>query len=386
MIAYSRQLIDEDDIRAVSEVLRGDFLTGGEKVEEFEQELCEYLGVKYACVMNSGTSALHVAYQALGLRDKDEVITTPITFAATSNALLMRGAKPIFCDIKRDGNIDENSIEKLITPNTKAIVPVDYGGNPVDIKRIKSICKKHNLYLIEDCAHALGSEIEGEKVGSFADVSIFSFHAIKPITTCGEGGALVTNSKEIYEKAKLLRSHGMIKKEGWDSDMVELGYNYRLSDVASALGISQLKKLDIFIAKRERIARFYDEAFKNNPYITSIKKALHVKSSHHLYPILLHRDLWYAKKEIYKTLHSQGIGVQVHYKPTYQFKYYKNLFGDMRLKSADEFYNSELSIPCHQQMSLEDAKFVSKSITNIIAHAVEATCSDIDYLVQDIED
>ncbi len=367
MIPYSRQSIDDKDIQAVVDTLKSDFLTGGKKIEEFEHALGEYIGVKYVCVMNSATSALHVAYKTIGLKDDDEIITTPITFAATANASLMCNATPVFCDIKSDGNINENKIEELITKKTKAIVPVDFGGNPVKIDEIKEICNKHKLYLIEDCAHALGSQIDGQKVGIKADISIFSFHAVKPITTCGEGGALVTNNKELYEKAKLLRSHGIIKKRAWNSDMIELGYNYRLSDVASALGISQLKKLDLFIEKRTEIAHFYNEVFENNPYFFPIKPSLDVKSTYHLYPILLDRSLWCAKEDIFDELLQKGIGVQVHYKPTYQFSYYKKLFGEMKLHNTEEFYKAELSIPCHQMMSLDDAKFVANTLLEILA-------------------
>jgi len=367
MIPYSRQSINEDDINTVVETLRSDYLTGGKKVEEFEKALSKYLGMKYVCVMNSATSALHVAYKSIGIKEKDEVITTPITFAATSNAAIMCRAKPVFCDVKIDGNIDENKIEALITPKTKAIVPVDLGGNPVAIDQIREICDRHNLKLIQDSCHALGSEIDGQKVGSKADIAIFSFHAIKPITTCGEGGAIATNDKDLYEKAKLLRSHGIVKKQVWNSDMIELGYNYRLSDVACALGISQLNKLDTFIEKRAKIAFFYDDKFKDNPYFFPIKIPLHVKSAYHLYPILLDRSLWCAKEDIFKNLREQGIGVQVHYKPTYQFSYYKNLFGEIKLHNAEEFYKAELSIPCHQEMSLEDAQFVVGTLLEILA-------------------
>ncbi len=366
MISYSRQSVNQDDIDAVVETLKSDFLTGGSKVEELEEALSEYLGVRYVCVLNSATSALHVAYKSIGLQKDDEAITTPITFAATSNTILMNGAKPVFCDVKSDGNIDENQIEKLITSKTKAIVPVDFGGNPVEIEKIKEICKKHNLKLVQDSCHALGSEIGGKKVGSEADIAIFSFHAIKPITTCGEGGALATNSKEIYEKAKLLRSHGVVKKELWDCDMLELGYNYRLSDVASAMGLSQLKKLDRFIKKRAKIAEYYDERFKDLSCFYTIKIPPNVKSSYHLYPVLLDRSLWERKEKIFRALQAKGIGVQVHYKPTYKFSYYKKLFKEIELLGAEEFYKAELSLPCHQGMSLNDVKFVADSVLKIV--------------------
>jgi len=322
--------------------------------------------MRYAVVFNSATSALHVSYLSIGLKENDEIITTPLTFMATSNAALMVGAKPIFSDIKSNGNIDENKIEELISSKTKAIVPVDFGGNPVNIDKIRELCDKFNLKLMEDSCHALGSEIKGIKVGSKADIAIYSFHAIKPITTCGEGGALLTNDKEIYEKAKRLRSHGIIKKEFWESDAYELGYNYRLSDVSSALGISQLKRLDSFIEKRAKIAKYYDEVFKDNPYFSTIKIADNVKSSYHLYPILLERSLWCVKENIFKALHVKGIGVQVHYKPVYQFSLYKRLFGEQRLHNAEEFYKAEISLPCHQEMSLDDAKYVARTLFEIL--------------------
>ncbi len=366
MINYSRQSIDNDDIEAVVQALKSDFITGGKRVEEFEEALCRYVGTKYAVAMNSATSSLHVAYLCAELKKDDEIITTPLTFMATSNAALMVGAKPVFCDVKSDANIDENKIESLISPKTKAIVPVDFGGKPVEIQKIKSICKKHNLLLIEDSCHALGSEFNGKKVGIDADIAIFSFHAIKPITTCGEGGALVTNSKEIYKRAKLLRSHAIEKKRVWNSDAFELGYNYRMSDISASLGISQLKKLDRFIEKREQIAKFYDKTFKGNPYFYTQKLPAHIKSSYHLYPIFLDRSLWCAKEEIYEELHKRGIGVQVHYKPVYQFSLYKNLFKEQKLHNAEEVYKSELSIPCHQEMSLEDAKFVAINLMDVL--------------------
>ncbi len=366
MIPYSRQSIDQSDIDAVTKALQGDFLTGGKTVSAFEEALAAYLGVRHVCVMNSATSALHVAYQITGLEKDDEIITTPLSFAATSNTAIQCGATPVFCDITYDGNIDERKLEALITPRTKAIVPVDFGGNPLPIERIKKLCTQHNLALIEDASHALGSEINGKKVGQAADITIFSFHAIKPITTF-EGGAIATNETAFYEKAKLLRSHGIVKKKLWNSDMIMLGENYRLSDVACALGLSQLKRLDDFIAKRTHIAHYYDAAFKNNPFFTTIAIDTTKKTSYHLYPILLDRSLWCSKEEIFEALHAKGIGVQVHYKPIYQFSYYKERFGEQRLDTAEDFYKAELSIPCHQEMQMEDAKYVAETLLDICA-------------------
>ncbi|MDD3342357.1 MAG: UDP-4-amino-4,6-dideoxy-N-acetyl-beta-L-altrosamine transaminase [Sulfurospirillaceae bacterium] len=366
MIPYSRQSIDQSDIDAVVETLKGDFLTGGKKVSDFEETLASYLGVKHVCVMNSATSALHVAYQIIGLQKGDEVITTPLTFAATSNTAIQCGATPLFCDIRYDGNIDERKLEALITPRTKAIVPVDFGGNPLPIGIIKALCDKHKLFLIEDASHALGSELHGIKVGQTADMTIFSFHAIKPITTF-EGGAIATNNTAFYEQAKLLRSHGIVKKELWNSDMITLGENYRLSDVACALGLSQLKRLDVFIQKRNEIAHYYDERFAGNPFFTTIAIEKSKKSTYHLYPILLDRSLWCSKEEIFKALHAKGLGVQVHYKPVYQFSYYKELFGEQRLNTTEDFYKAELSIPCHQGMSMEDAMMVADTLLETLA-------------------
>ena len=377
MISYSRQSVNEEDIQSVIETLKSDFLTSGTKVEKFEKELATYLDVKYVCVMNSATSALHVAYKSIDLEVNDEIITSPITFAATSNAALMCDAKVVFCDVKSNGNINEEKIQSLITKKTKAIVPVDFGGNPVEINKIRDICDNNNLLLIQDCAHALGSEINGNKVGSMADIAIFSFHAIKPITTCGEGGAIATNDRRLYEKAKLIISHAIVKKEGWESDMEELGYNYRLNEVSCAMGLSQLKRLDAFIDKRAKIASYYNKRFKNNAYFCPIEIPLHVRSSHHLYPILLNQNLWSTKERIFKQLHKKNIGVQVHYKPLYKYSYYKKLFGNMALNKCEEFYKSELSLPCHQDMSFDDAKYVADTFFEILNNIVPIDFDEI---------
>ena len=365
MMVYSRQKIEDDDIKAVIEALKSDMLTCGERVVEFESALCELTGAKFAVAMNSATSALHAAYIALGVGTGDEVITTPITFAATANAAIMCGARIKFADVLLNGNINPASIKELISDKTKVITAVDFGGYPVDMDAIKALIKEQDIKIIDDASHALGSSINGKMVGTLADATIFSFHAIKPITTF-EGGALLTNNEEIAKSARLTRSHGMIKKEAWNMDMVTLGYNYRLSDVACALGLSQIKKLDKFINRRYEIAKIYDDAFKNSKYLKTIDIPDNIRSARHLYPVLLNSNLWCVKEDIYNELHAMGIGVQVHYKPTYQFSFYKNLYGEMRLDGAEDFYRAELSLPCHQMMSDDDAKFVIANLNELL--------------------
>lgn len=365
MNPYSRQLIDEADIEAVVRALREDILTGGGTVAAFEQKIAEYIGVQEAVVFNSGTAALHAAYHVLGIGEGDEVITTPISFAATSNAALYVGATPVFVDVRFDGNINESLIEAAITEKTRAIVPVDYAGTPVAIDAIKTIAKKHNLKVIEDAAHAFGSRRGEQKVGAQADVTTFSFHPVKPFTTL-EGGALVTNDPALAEAARRFRSHGIERGRLWNMDMVELGYNYRLSDVQCALGISQLEKLDGFLEKREAIAAYYDKAFAGHPLLFAPRLPEGTRSSRHLYPVMLDRTLWCAKEDIFQACRDAGLGVQVHYKPIYRHRYYKEIFGPMRLETAEDFYRAELSIPCHHAMGVEEAGTVVTKLSEIL--------------------
>ncbi len=362
---YSTQLIEQDDIDGVIAVLKGSTLAQGKKVAEFEAALCKYTGTSYAVAFNSATSSLLGAYSVANIQADDEIITTPISFVATSNMFVSLGATPIWCDVKPDGNIDENKIEALITSKTKAIVPVDFAGKPVEIEKIKAIAKKHNLLVIQDSSHALGSSVDGEMVGSFADMTIFSFHAIKPITT-SEGGAVLTNNKEFAEKLRLFRSHGMVKKEFWNADMVSMGYNLRMTEVAGSLGCTQIKKLDSFIAKRKAITEYYDERFIDEEFFTTQMLCSNTVSSRHLYPIFLHPELQCHKKEIFQEFQNNKLGIQVHYKPIYQNSFYKNKFGERSLLLSENFYNSEISIPCHQQMGVEDAKRVADIVLQIL--------------------
>ncbi|GAA9225856.1 UDP-4-amino-4,6-dideoxy-N-acetyl-beta-L-altrosamine transaminase [Helicobacter pylori] len=368
--AYSEPCLDEEDKKAVLEVLNSKQLTQGKRSLLFEEALCEFLGVKHALVFNSATSALLTLYRNFSgfNADCNEIITTPISFVATANMLLESGYKPVFAEIKNDGNIDELALKKLINERTKAIVSVDYAGKSVEIGSIQKLCKRHSLSFLSDSSHALGSEYQNKKVGGFALASVFSFHAIKPITTA-EGGAVVTNDGELYEKMKWFRSHGMIKKDFFEGEVKSIGHNFRLNEIQSALGLSQLKKAPFLMQKREEIALVYDRIFKDNPYFTPLHPLLKDKSSNHLYPILMRQKFFTCKKLILENLHKRGILAQVHYKPIYQYQLYQQLFNTAPLKSAEDFYRAEISLPCHANLDLE-------SVQNI-AHGVLKTFEDL---------
>ncbi|ADO05759.1 UDP-4-amino-4,6-dideoxy-N-acetyl-beta-L-altrosamine transaminase [Helicobacter pylori] len=368
--AYSEPCLDEEDKKAVLEVLNSKQLTQGKRSLLFEEALCEFLGVKHALVFNSATSALLTLYRNFSdfNADCNEIITTPISFVATANMLLESGYKPVFAGIKNDGNIDELALEKLINKKTKAIVSVDYAGKSVEVGSIQKLCKRHSLSFLSDSSHALGSEYQNKKVGGFALASVFSFHAIKPITTA-EGGAVVTNDSQLYEKMKLFRSHGMLKKDFFEGEVKSIGHNFRLNEIQSALGLSQLKKAPLLMQKREEIALTYDRIFKDNPYFTPLHPLLKDKSSNHLYPILMRQKFFACKKLILENLHKRGILAQVHYKPIYQYQLYQQLFNTAPLKSAEDFYRAEISLPCHANLDLE-------SVQNI-AHGVLKTFEDL---------
>ncbi|MDI9251959.1 UDP-4-amino-4,6-dideoxy-N-acetyl-beta-L-altrosamine transaminase [Helicobacter pylori] len=361
--AYSEPCLDEEDKKAVLEVLNSKQLTQGKRSLLFEEALCEFLGVKHALVFNSATSALLTLYRNFSdfNADCNEIITTPISFVATANMLLESGYKPVFAEIKNDGNIDELALEKLINKRTKAIASVDYAGKSVEIESIQKLCKRHSLSFLSDSSHALGSEYQNKKVGGFALASVFSFHAIKPITTA-EGGAVVTNDGELYEKIKLFRSHGMIKKDFFEGEVKSIGHNFRLNEIQSALGLSQLKKAPLLMQKREEIALVYDRIFKDNPYFTPLHPLLKDKSSNHLYPILMRQKFFTRKKLILENLHKRGILAQVHYKPIYQYQLYQQLFNTAPLKSAEVFYRAEISLPCHANLDLESVQTIAHGV------------------------
>ncbi|TPH93471.1 UDP-4-amino-4,6-dideoxy-N-acetyl-beta-L-altrosamine transaminase [Helicobacter pylori] len=361
--AYSEPCLDEEDKKAVLEVLNSKQLTQGKRSLLFEEALCEFLGVKHALVFNSATSALLTLYRNFSgfNADCNEIITTPISFVATANMLLESGYTPVFAGIKNDGNIDELALEKLINEKTKAIVSVDYAGKSVEIESIQKLCKKHSLSFLSDSSHALGSEYQNQKVGGFALASVFSFHAIKPITTA-EGGAVVTNDSGLHEKMKWFRSHGMLKKDFFEGEVKSVGHNFRLNEIQSALGLSQLKKAPFFMQKREEVALVYDRIFKDNPYFTPLHPLLKDKSSNHLYPILMRQKFFTCKKLILENLHKRGILAQVHYKPIYQYQLYQQLFNTAPLKSAEDFYRAEISLPCHANLNLESVQNIAHGV------------------------
>lgn len=367
-LSYGQQWIEDDDIATVVETLKSPFLTQGPKVAEFEQEVARYVGAKYAVAFANGTAALHAACYVAGVGAEDEVITTPITFAATANAVRYCGGTPIFADIdEHTYNIDPLDIRNKITPKTKAIMPVDFTGQPVDIDAIMAVAEEHDLVVIEDGAHSLGAEYKGEKVGSRAHMTMFSFHPVKPITTA-EGGMITTNSKEYYEGLQRFRSHGIektsysLEQGDWYYEMIELGYNYRMSDIHAALGLSQLKKLDSFIAKRREIAALYNEALADLPDVIAPAQLENTRSGWHLYMIQL-KEQAKSRKEIFHEMRSQNIGVHVHYIPVYWHPYYQQLgYGRGLCPAAESWYERALTLPIFPKMTKQDVEDVVSAL------------------------
>lgn len=367
-IPYGRQYIDEDDIQTVVDVLKSDFLTTGPAVKDFEKSVADYVGAKYAVAIANGTAALHAACFAAGISEGDEVITTPITFAASANCVLYCGGKPVFADIKRDTyNIDPEDIRRKITPKTKAIIAVHYAGQPCEMDAIHEIAKEHNLLVIEDAAHALGADYKGKKVGAISDMSTFSFHPVKHITT-GEGGMITTDDEELYQKLLLFRSHGitrdktlMTKNEGgWYYQQLDLGYNYRITDIQCALGISQLKKLDRFVERRRELAGKYNAAFENINGIVCPAQKEGCNSSWHLYVIQTPHG---RRKEIYDKLQAAGIHVNVHYIPVYKHPYYqKHGYESVCCRQAEQLYENIISLPLYYSLQDEQQEYVIKII------------------------
>lgn len=371
-LPYNRQSIDDADIAAVVEVLRGDWLTMGPAVARFEEALAERTGAAGCVAVSSGTAALHVAYAALGLGPGDELITTPITFAATANAARMLGADVVFADVEPDtGNIAVESVAAAITPRTRGIAAVHFGGLPVDLAPLSRLARSRGVWLLEDACHALGASYAGSEIGGchYSDATVFSTHAIKNITTA-EGGAVTSRRDDVLERSRLLRSHGIDKSAGqpgapWSYDMHELGWNYRLSDLACALGASQLARLDDFLARRDELAALYRDQLRRR-FGSAIRwqaPRLHRRSGRHLFATSIDFDAFgVTRGQLMHGLASQGVGTQVHYIPVYQLAYYRRLYGELALPNAEAFYRRELSLPFFVEMTSADVDRVTEEL------------------------
>ncbi len=376
-IPYGRQNLDEKDIAAVSKSLQADFLTTGSAVQEFEAKFSGFVGSKYAMVVSSGTAGLHLACLAGGLEPDEEIITTPMTFAATANCALYCGAKPVFADINPEsGLINLSEIEKAITPKTKIILPVHYTGNPCEMAEIKRIAEKRKLVVIEDACHALGATYRNSKVGDcqYSDMAVFSFHPVKHITT-GEGGVITTNRKDIYEKLLLLRNHGITKEKNrfqnksdgdWYYEMQELGFNYRLTDFQCALGASQLKKINAFLKRRQEIAARYIRELKRVEEVSFLENTPQSENAYHLFVIKIKN----GRRQLYDYLKEKGIDCQVHYLPLYWHPYYQKLGYKKGLcPASEEFYETILSLPIYPGLKDFQQESVIKSIGEFFKNA-----------------
>lgn len=375
-IFYGHQYIDDADIQAVTDVLKSDYLTCGPKISELEQKLCEITGAKYAVVCSNGTAALHMACLAAGVSPGDEVITTPITFAASANCALYCGARPVFADINEETyNIDPANVETLTTEKTKAVVAVDFTGQSVELDRLLAHCREHGLVLIEDGAHVIGTSYNGQKNGSIADMTTLSFHPVKTVTG-GEGGAVLTNNEEYYKKMLLYRAHGITRDalqmehepDGpWYYEQITLGMNYRMSDMQAALIISQLNKLPLFSARRKAIVKAYDEAFSKLPELFVQKEIPQSDTTRHLYILRIRPDkLSISRKQFFEALGAENICCNVHYIPTYYFPYYEKL-GYKRgiCPKAEKLYEEIISLPLYYAMTDQDVKDVIAAVTRI---------------------
>jgi len=378
-ISYGRQCIEEDDIEAVVQVLRGSTLTCGPKIAELEAALCKVTGAKYAVAVSNGTAALHMAALAAGIKPGDEVITTPITFAASANCALYCQAVPVFADINpRTYNIDPDSIKAHITDKTKAIVAVDFTGQAVELDEICKIAKENNLILIEDAAHSIGTKYKGKGIGSIADMTTFSFHPVKTVTS-GEGGAVTTNDEKLYHKLLLLRAHGitrdinvMVHKtdDPWYNEQVDLGFNYRMTDFQAALLISQLKKLPRFSDRRKEIMKIYDEAFSKIEQLFVQEEIKESDTTRHLYILhLIPEKLNCTRREFFDALKGENICPQVHYLPVYWHSYYEGLGYPKGLcPNAEKYYQEVMSIPFYPALTNEDVNDTITAVKKVIAY------------------
>ncbi len=374
---YGRQWINEEDKNAVLETLSSDFITCGPKVKEAEKAIAEYTGAKYAVAVANGTAALHCACIAAGIGAGDEVITTPLTFAASANCALYCGAKPVFADVDSDTyNIEPATIEKCITEKTRAVVAVDFTGQAVKINEIRKICDKYGLVFIEDAAHAIGTSYNGKQIGSLADMTCFSFHPVKTVTS-GEGGAVTTNSEELYKKLILAHTHGITHDEElmeeavhegpWYYEQTSLGYNYRMTDFQAALLLSQLKRLEFFKQRRKEIVKKYDEALKNIPGIILQKEIPESDTCRHLYIIRLDSDrLACTRRQFFDAMSSENVQCQIHYIPVYWFPYYQKLgYQNGICPAAEKIYKGIMSIPLYPKMTDQDVDDVIHAVKKV---------------------
>jgi len=384
-LPYGRQSINEDDIEAVVQVLRSDWITTGPKVDEFEEAVAEFVGAKFGVAFSSGTAALHGAAFAAGLGGGDEAITTPMTFCATANCVLYMGATPVFADIDADTlNIDVQKVEELVNDRTKAVLPVDYSGHPVDLDPILALAEKRGLVIIEDACHALGAEYKGRRVGGLSHMTVFSFHPVKHITT-GEGGMVTTNNPEFARRLRMFRSHGVDPEarrrqaevsDPWFYEMEALGFNYRLPDVACALGLSQLGRLEGNITRRREIAAFYTQAFAEIPGVIPPTELADVRSAWHLYPIRLDLDrLTTGRREIFKALRAENLQVNVHYIPVHLHPYYRERFSYHRgqYPVAEGAYETLISLPLFHSMTSRDQNDVVSAVQKVVEYYADPT-------------
>jgi perosamine synthetase len=378
LLPYGRQSIGEDDIEAVVAVLRSDWMTTGPKVAEFEEAFAARVGAKYAVSFSSGTAALHGAVFAAGLKPGDQAITTPLTFAATANCMLYQGATPVFADVSMDTlNLDPEEVAGRITPQTRVVLPVDYAGHPADIDAILELAARHGLIVIEDACHALGSECRGRTPGSIAHMTVFSFHPVKHLAT-GEGGMVTTDRADYAESLRRFRNHGISNDARqrqiagqWHYEMVLLGYNYRLTDIACALGLSQLKKLEENLSRRREIAARYAAAFRDLDGVTPPAMRPQVNPAWHLYPIRLNLEKLTADRvQIFRALRAENIGVNVHYIPVHLHPYYRDRFGYRggEYPIAENAYERLISLPMFHGMTGQDVEDVIGAVCKVVSH------------------